>query len=310
MPNGYKFMGEVKQKNLLSSVPQDKDFNPYDYIDQSNYKMNRRGQAQYSEDLASLLYMAQINQEERMNEYNSPSAQVQRMREAGLNPDLQGVENVPAQNVAGYNENPIAGLPTNLQQVSDVAGIIQSVISIAGGISNGIGTIFKQPFDLAKSAVDLFNAGPQFDMSSIVKGAYLPKRLKNQISKMYLSGGDWADANRNKFYIENLKTHGEKWATELNPRYVDARQFEDSEHEREYFTKVWKPFIDASEDLVLKQLEGEKSDIDFKMDKNKMWSSLRKPINEVFDNLDKIDADWAIVAKAAFASVLIKMLGM
>lgn len=187
-----------KATSSLSSIGTDVDFNPYDYINVSDYPMTRRGKAKYQEDLARLLYIAQIEQENRMNEYNSPSAQAARMRAAGLNPDLQGVENHGATNVAGYQGNPLDGVPSNMDMVNNIIGVVSSVGSIASALMSGIPEFESKNIEnIGKSISSAGSLWSLFDSVGSLTGDEvspnmiadllpgLPDRYRKRIGKAY-----------------------------------------------------------------------------------------------------------------------------
>ena len=61
--------------------------------------------------LASKAYQADVSQKEYDEAYNSPVAQAARMRQAGLNPDLQGTSGVEAASVMSSEDNPLSDVP-------------------------------------------------------------------------------------------------------------------------------------------------------------------------------------------------------
>lgn len=326
---GYKDYQAANQ--LLSSAPKNSDFNPYDYIDQSYYKNNARGRMAYQEDLAKLLYMAQINQEERMNEYNSPEQQAKRMREAGLNPDLLGVSGEPAANVAGYNGNPMDGTQSSLQNVSDIFGIVSSTINIVSSIASGVGSIFNSSsvIDTMNSAVSLFENMPtSLDVPSFVNNSHLPRRIKRRINDFHNSyiRSKPADTRGIQEGLDNMKTKGEFYKYHFNPLYNQGI-FEDYEEEQLAFAKVWQPLIDAENELLLNELKGKnsvalfnssryskelgESEKEFYKTKYDLYKSLRGPINETLANLKKLDNKypWAVYARGAVSALFLHAVG-
>lgn len=80
-------------------------------------------------------YDAGIYSQIQQNEYNDPQSQAARMRQAGLNPDLQGLGDVA--NAAGPTEDPSVPTPQgdDTQQVMSIAsGVAQSVMSLVPNI--------------------------------------------------------------------------------------------------------------------------------------------------------------------------------
>lgn len=130
---------------LASGVPNSADFNvlfeqtginnPYTSVDPTDYRLNRRGKLQYQHDLAQAQYMAEMQLMLYQNEYNSPRAQAERQREAGVNPDLAGISGDPAAGMAGNVQSPdMASVPTNGERA---LGIVDTTLSLFGAMSSG-----------------------------------------------------------------------------------------------------------------------------------------------------------------------------
>lgn len=110
--------------------------NPLSAIDPTDYKLNRRGKMMYQHDLSAAQYAAELQLMMYQNAYNSPTAQAQRQREAGINPDLAGVSGESAAGMQGNVSTPDAsGIKTNFEQV---LGIVDTTMSIFGAMSSGI----------------------------------------------------------------------------------------------------------------------------------------------------------------------------
>lgn len=328
---GYK--GSLQQiydyQQKLAAITQDSgEFDPYDIIDQAMYKNTARGKMAYQEDLARLLYLAQLNQEQRMNEYNSPVEQVKRMREAGINPDLAGVENVPAQNVAGYQGNPMEGTQTNLQITSDVFGIISSVTNMVGTLVSGAQSLFSNPLDLASDALQLFESAPtSLDLESFISSSPIPRRTKRRLANFlssYQSSSryDTRDYNESSDLMESkYRFHKNRNNPLVSPSFVG-----DSYEEYKAYTDALSPLIKLENDLMFKELNAKFNkasyDVgrynysdgvdqkDFEQTQRDMYRSLRKPLLETIENLKKLSDryPWASWAQGAVsAAVLAKL---
>lgn len=328
-PKGYKDL-DAAQK-LIDSAPKDSDFNPYDYIDQSYYKNNARGRMAYQEDLAKLLYMAQINQEERMNEYNSPEEQAKRMREAGLNPDLLGVSGEPAANVAGYQGNPMDGTQSTMQNVSDIFGIVSSTINIVSSIASGVGSIFNSSsvIDTMNSAVSLFENMPtSLDVPSFINNSLLSRRQKRKINALHNSYTNSLHGSTRGYneQTDNMIAKGTFYKYFNNPLYNQGI-FDDYQEEQLAFARVWQPLIDAENELLLNELKGKnaialfnssryskelgETEKEFYDTKYKLYQHLRGPINETLANLKKLDNKypWAVYARGAVSALFLHAIG-
>lgn len=316
----HRFDGKGTTNTSISTSDVDTDFNPYDYISVSDYSMTRRGKAKYQEDLARLLYIAQIEQENRMNEYNSPSAQAARMRAAGLNPDLLGVENHGATNVAGYQGNPMEGIPSNMDIFTNVIGVVSSVGSIASAFMSGIPEFESKNIQNIGNSINaagsLWNL---FDSVGSLTGVEatsnmiadllpsLPKRYRNRIQKAYQRfresyGGE---ASFNRSFASFLNSEGERNRAFVNPfnQQIDAKTW----------SKIWQPYYDGIVQAAQKFLaEGKSATSQAEADQltTEMFRELKKPLQDVIGNMDKYfnDNTAGSLLKAATAAAILQYL--
>lgn len=107
----------------------DQIINPFDLIDPNMYENTRRGRALYESDLAALMELQKQQNAAYEEWYNSPEQAAARERDAGLNPDLIGLDNSgeagsaeTAQAVPGQN------LPTNGQIAFNAASVLTSIV--------------------------------------------------------------------------------------------------------------------------------------------------------------------------------------
>lgn len=84
--------------------------------------------AQEEYNLASAEYQAQLAQLSSEEQYNSPEEQARRMRQAGLNPDLTGVEGEPASEFDNQQESPNIGAGD-----TDITSIVGTVLDAFTG---------------------------------------------------------------------------------------------------------------------------------------------------------------------------------
>lgn len=319
---GFRDIAEAQIDKV--SAPTDEEFNPYDYIDSNNYKNNDRGRMQYQEDLARLLYMAQINQENRMNEYNSPTEQAKRMREAGINPDLNGVENFGATNVAGYQGNPLDGTQSNLQNVSDVFGIISSVSSMATSLMTGIPGISLS--NVQKLGAKIQNGAALFSLFDNSDGSeflsdVLPSLSRSERQQIKRAEGSYLSSTRGEGrYFRNQRQSLEDRGA-VNSMTVDSRYSDDP---NEYY-EAWQPYIDAMAEYAVEDLKGKSArsrydqsfygsesgsqDRSHEKSQQDMFRQFKQPLIEVMKNFDKIDDPAKRnIYKAALASFILKIL--
>lgn len=113
-------------------------------------------QFQYNEYLSNIQAMA------TENEYNSPQSQVDRMRQAGMNPDLQGTGDVAGS--AGLPEDTNNVLPNQEDSFSQLGNVVMSGISLAFGLAKDIGAL--KSIGLQNQAGELSNASSLEDLAT------------------------------------------------------------------------------------------------------------------------------------------------
>lgn len=113
--------------------------NPSDYIDISQYTNDAYGRSLYQSDLLAAQTLAKQQEAAYLDWFNSPEQVAQRERDAGLNPNLVGLEGA----AAGVQTDPSSGSPLeNVMSDEQIrAQKIQNISSILSGVSSLIGTI-------------------------------------------------------------------------------------------------------------------------------------------------------------------------
>ena len=109
--------------------------NPLQMVDPMDYRRTKRGQQQYQHDLELAKYDAELNLMMYQNEYNSPAEQAKRMREAGMNPELMGLQGTPSATTSGS-----VGTPAPLPQDTPMSigrGIIDTVLNLTDATLRG-----------------------------------------------------------------------------------------------------------------------------------------------------------------------------
>lgn len=126
---------QVMSGDIGEVTSRDQFIDPYSLVNPNDYKKTRAGQAQYNADLQQAQLYLQQQQAAYQEWYESPEQQAIRDREAGLNPDLIGLSDGEAGEVATNPNSPIAGQETNLQAglntTNSIVGVIQTAASIA-----------------------------------------------------------------------------------------------------------------------------------------------------------------------------------
>lgn len=323
----YKFGGYQNAKENLEAARnfEGDDFNPYAFIDSSDYRNNKKGRAQYQEDLAELLYLGQLIGEDRMNEYNSPVEQAKRMREAGLNPDLIGVENMPAANIAGYSANPMDGIPTTSESISNTIGIIANVMTMATGLMNAVGTFNAQ--SISNLAGVLGNSQTFLDMvsSSPNSGSItyflesLPNLTKSQKRKLKQLHGQYVGSPRFKkgslnFIADYNDSVGRFNKSTYNPYNMPIDGLTEEE-----FAYIWKPFIEAQTQAAKDVLQsGKKLEYDTQgayenargsKQENDLFDSFKGAFIKTFDRLDDLGPKGEFI-KSCLAAVILGLGGL
>lgn len=144
------------------------------------------------------VYDAQIGEVQREEMYNSATEQAERMRAAGINPDLQS-SGISGGEATPFDNQAVSGMP-ELEQESDLqraGNFISSVLSIASGasslVASGINTanaisqykssklsLFSQTHDVAKSILDeLITESEGLDFWNSLSEAEIIKRVVN-----------------------------------------------------------------------------------------------------------------------------------
>lgn len=199
--------------NVIGNYPWSED-NPYlpALLNSSNNK-NRRSYLQaalsWEEARGNQLFTQQLqlelmelerqwSLEDRAHDeaYNSPIAQVQRQRAAGLNPDLQGIDNTPTQSQAVPQGTAPAqqSSPVELPELGDgwqiFAQIFSTVVSGAASLASAGATLASFPSIRAKALVDQATAQNQIDISAnqaaISSENLSQSKLSTQSSKLSL----------------------------------------------------------------------------------------------------------------------------
>ena len=120
--------GYTKSLPVSGITSRDDIINPYELLQKDYYKNSVLGQRAYEQDLNMLLAIQAQQQASYDEFYNSEEQQALRQREAGLNPDLLGVESQAAPQTGAITDSPVDGLPTSGQTAMDVVGSVASII--------------------------------------------------------------------------------------------------------------------------------------------------------------------------------------
>lgn len=336
--------GRVPKNSYFSGDIPEGRFNPYDHIDVSNYKLNRRGKAEYAHDLAELQYFAQLRQQDYERDYNSESAQALRMRLAGLNPDLQGVNQGSSGETPSISSNAMEGIPTNGERASSVIGNITSIISTVAslassaiGITQGLSGIqgsslanMSSAMNVADTAFGIFDkwsAGNPEGFAEFVDNIpLLSRNQRRQVERMYnhWSVSPYMDKSHMKFESEIMDATGEFYKRAVNPKY-------NSKEVGDYY-KAWTPLVESLNDLAVKEARAGIKKADYEMgyhseslgtsmankekNQNELFSSIRKPLLDVLNNFESMmknsdpssmDYKVGLYSRAFLSGMILKM---
>lgn len=83
-------------------------------------------------------YISQLQSLSREEEYNSESAQAERMREAGINPSLNGVNPSSASEMTESSMTLPDSIRTNMDDISSLVGNVSTAVNTIIGLGNGL----------------------------------------------------------------------------------------------------------------------------------------------------------------------------
>lgn len=187
--------------------------NPYSLINPADYRLNRRGKLQYQHDLAEAQTLAEAQLMMYQNKYNSPEAQAQRMRAAGQNPDLAGIQGEQAAGMSGAATPPdMAGIETNVQQT---LGIVDTTLSLIAAFSSGAIGVASAAQGLQMNAANV--AGKKLDNLSKVFGA--TKGIGDTIGSV-VGLGQHSDGSAELALIEDYTRHAPRQYRQSLRKYL------------------------------------------------------------------------------------------
>lgn len=173
---------------------------------------SKEDQALFEVQMAQAQQMNAWSQMEYENWYNSPEQQARRQRLAGLNPDLQGIDNMSSASPGGVTP-PSGPAGNGVGEVASMVGSIFSVFSTAMSIANGIQS---------------FRSGRETVRS---------QKLDNA-SKLYQSAFDYAfsriepdtfhDIETTQSYWSSLFDNASSYAKQLGYNKSDVKSFVDN----------------------------------------------------------------------------------
>ena len=167
---------------------------PYEYAKQYLSDDSAEGRAKYLHYLEQGKYIQQMQMTAYENWYNSPEQQALRQREAGLNPDLNGVENAASASGAAPDGSGVAGLPTEEQLTAQKIQNITSIVNSIAGVAN-LASSFAN-LSLIKPQKELMQSQAlqgQLNNIATAEGLY-SKGIAGRLASAISSAGDAFDA--------------------------------------------------------------------------------------------------------------------
>ena len=179
---------------------------------------SKEDQALFEVHMAQAQQMNAWSQMEYENWYNSPEQQARRQRIAGLNPDLQGIDNMASASPAGVTP-PSGPVGTGVGEVASFVGSVFSAFSTAMNIAQGIQS-FRSGLESVRSQ----------------KLANLDN-LESQAIKFLVDTvpGDWYDENgwlgdNGKNHYNDIETMALKFADDNSMSSRDRKAFVSAVH--------------------------------------------------------------------------------
>lgn len=194
-------------------------------------------------------YIAGIYEQQRQDEYNSESAQVDRQRQAGLNPDLLGVENSQTGQMALPNAGPQATLNGQSPAIGGLS-LLSSVLSFATSSMQQINSIQGLVLDNQLKRVSNFSGFVDIARPHIV----------NEYARRFLgeTANDWssvADVSSNFMRSKDAKLYKNAFNS-----FLSSSRFTASESAWKQLTaddKAMKHFVGGIVDLELRSLKSD-----------------------------------------------------
>lgn len=160
-------------------------------------------------------YDAQIAQLKTEDEYNSPEQQAERMRAAGMNPDLLGTEGVSqAGEFAQEQTSPDYSGKEQVGKAVQFVGALTQVISTGVNMTTGVASALGLFEELKSKSYS--NADKLIDLAEKFVGNFAPnpsagQSPEQQAEFMYKYAGDWADRNHikgknKKVFMDNVSS--------------------------------------------------------------------------------------------------------
>lgn len=188
-------------------------------------------------------------------QYNEPDSQVQRMKAAGLNPDLDP-SSIESSEASPMGEDPSTPMLSTGEEeiVSQVANGVAAAFSNAIGIFQGIQGVQRNRLD---------NLGAEFDLF----GSLTPNFLPSSPNPDGIENFDWKAAA-----LQNATQFAGNLPKKMQKRFID------------YQERFWNSAIGESESYedFKKRIASNKN---YQMESRTFWSEIPSVLSDIFDPL-------------------------
>lgn len=224
--NGETSPGGVTIDDLYKNNPyldQTVESTIWDEIGLSNKRDKRLADLQQ----AGAEYNANLLMMEYENEYNSPAAKAQRMKEAGLNPDLLGIEGVSDSAGAAPVSSPeveggsqFGDAMENIGQVASFANGVLGAVSMGATIAQQYQSLELGALGLDSAEIDVAQKARQYALGVISDWAPTPEEQQagsifdpGEVAKGYFDrpGAQKAFASSLGDLYQSIRTHNESY---------------------------------------------------------------------------------------------------
>lgn len=170
-------------------------------------------------------YNAQVASIMQQNEFNDPSAQAARMRQAGINPDLLGTQGVsdsasPVQDVNGMSPN----MEDDFGKVQQFGTAILNLCQVGFGLAKDIMTFKQMSTALQDQDIDLAKKFMNFANEYVLQNAP-PEPFNNE--KSYREYTDKMINNLSSFGYDFTRTRRQRkiWENVVNPKFFNSETY-------------------------------------------------------------------------------------
>lgn len=170
---------------------------------------NHQGQLAYQQALASNQWESEYGLKQEDLKYNSPLEQAQRMRDAGLNPDLLGMENYEGQ---------VSGNSMNTPEASN------GINSALDRSSTSVTSVIGAAFDALKTYIAFKNGMLDLDSKEIENAIGLENATET-IGSHILGQTDFPEIPKDKGYIMPSIKFASPFQSKKFSKYYDAWMF-------------------------------------------------------------------------------------